>query len=119
MALAGKELLIRAKELGARGVGKTGQAKACGYVRTVQRGESAGAEVIDTHAFLSALAEANGLTFGNGTRGYTPSGMLRVNTNGQVIVGPSYLKKLGIAPGSTVKVETIEENGELVLVATD
>jgi len=117
MALTGKELLAKVKEAGVAGASKALQAKACGYVRTVQRGESEGDEVVDTTAFLQALAEANGITFGNGTRGFKANGTLKVNGNGQVLVGPSYLKKLGIEPGSVVTVEAMEEAGELVLAA--
>jgi hypothetical protein len=117
MALTGKELLAKVKEAGVAGASRSAQAEACGYVRTVQKGETAGSQVVDTHAFLSALAEANGFTFGNGTRGFKGNGMLKVNGNGQVIVGPSYLKKLGIEPGTVVTVEAVEEAGELVLAA--
>jgi hypothetical protein len=115
MALTGKELLAKVKEAGVAGASKAAQAKSCGYVRTVQRGESEGDEVVDTTAFLLALAEANGFSFGNGVRGFKANGTLKVNGGGQVIVGPAYLKKLGIEPGAVVTVEAVEESGELVL----
>jgi hypothetical protein len=113
--LTGKELLAKVKETS--GASKVTQAKACGYVRTVRSGENEGAEATDVHGFLSALAEAHGISFGNGTRGFKSNGLLKVNGSGQVIVGPAYLKKLGIAPGSVVAVEAMEEAGELVLAA--
>jgi hypothetical protein len=113
--LTGKELLAKVKETS--GASKATQAKLAGYVRTVQSGESEGAEVVDVHGFLSALAEAHGITFGNGVRGLKSNGLLKVNGSGQVIVGPAYLKKLGIAPGNTVTVEAVEDTGELVLAA--
>jgi hypothetical protein len=115
MALTGKELLAKVQSLS--GSSKAVQAESCGYVRTVQRGENEGAAVIDTHNFLIALAEAHGVSFGNGSGSFKSNGKLKVNGNGQVLVGPAYLKKLGIKPGSVVTVEAIEENGELVLAA--
>lgn len=113
--LTGKELLAKVKET--NGASKAEQAKACGYVRVVSRGENEGDEVTDVHGFLSALAEAHGITFGNSVRGFKSNGTLKVNSSGQVLVGPAYLKKLGIEPGSVVSVEAVEESGELVLAA--
>ena len=115
MALTGKELLAKVQTL--NGSSKAAQAHACGYVRVVSRGENEGDEVTDVHGFLSAVVEAHGISFGNGVRGFKANGTLKVNSNGQVLVGPAYLKKLGIEPGSTVSVEAVEESGELVLAA--
>jgi hypothetical protein len=115
MALTGKELLARVQALS--GSSKAAQAEACGYVRIVQRGENEGAAVIDTHNFLIALAEAHGISFGNGVHSFKSNGKLKVNGNGQVLIGPAYLKKLGIEPGSVVSVDVLEESGELVLAA--
>jgi hypothetical protein len=117
MALTGKELLAKIKEPGVAGTSKAAQAEACGYVRTISRGDREGDETIDTHSFLLALADANGISFGNGVRGYKANGTLKVNGNGQVIIGPAYLKKLGIAPGTVVSVEAVEDAGELVVAA--
>lgn len=112
-ALTGPLLLTKLGELS--GVSRSEAATACGYVRTIQKGDGAGNVVPATEQFLAAIAEANGVQFAPGRRGFQPSGSLSVYKSGQVILGPAYLGLIKAEPCAAIKVEVVEEAGEVVI----
>lgn len=115
--LTGKELLAEVAKLSKSNLSKAAQAKACGYVRTVQSGERAGEDTVDVTGFLLALVEAQGVTFGEGRGGFKPRGYVTVGSGGHAVIGGAHLRKLGIEPGSKLNVQVDEETQEVVLSA--
>lgn len=110
--LTGKNLLAAVKQLSSENQSKSAQAKACGYLRVIQKGDQAGKEMPDIAGFSAALLEAQGFNFG----GYTPRGprgVLTVSKAGLIAVGKAYLPDA--EPGDQYRVE-IEDDGVVCLV---
>lgn len=103
--LTGTELLEKVKELG--DIPKEDKAKACGYV-TYTKGKL---ERVNMMKFLNALLEADGgLELdgkgkdSNGRGGRSASYRIAVQSNGNLLIGPAYTKKMDLMPGDEFKI---------------
>ena len=99
--LTGKDLLSKVKELNQTLSKPTRRelARLCGYSKTTKKGEAR----INVTGFYEALLEAKGLTVGSEKqskrRGRTATMKVVVQKNGQILIGSSYSKKMGLEPG--------------------
>lgn len=110
--LVGKQLLAAVKQLSSENQTKSAMAKACGYLRVIQKGDQAGKEMPDIAGFSAALLDAQGFNFG----GYTPRGprgVLTVSKAGLIAVGKAYLGDA--EPGDQYRVE-VQDDGVVALV---
>jgi len=103
--LTGMELLDKVKELG--DIPKEDKAKACGYV-TYTKGKL---ERVNMMKYLNALLEADGgLELdgkgkdSNGRGGRSASYRIAVQSNGNLLIGPAYTKKMDLMPGDEFKI---------------
>ncbi len=99
--LTGKELLERVKEL--NNLSKTEMVKACGYATTGKGGKSR----TNFTAFYEALLEAKGLSFSEErpTKGRQASYKVKVQGNGNLLIGAAYTKKLGLEVGTEFEIK--------------
>jgi hypothetical protein len=101
--LTGKELLQKVKELD--DLSKEDKAKACGYY-TVTQG---GGERVNMMKFLNALIEAEGIQLdsssnGSGRGGRSASFRITVQSNGNLLIGSTYTKQMGLEPGDEFEI---------------
>jgi hypothetical protein len=99
--LTGKELLERVKELG--NLSKTEMVQACGYATTAKGGK------VRTNftAFYEALLEAKGMSFGEErpAKGRQASYRVKVQGNGNLLIGSAYTKKMGLKAGDEFQIK--------------
>ena len=99
--LTGKELLNKVKELQKNepSPARRDLARQCGYVKTTKKGE----ERINVAKFYEALLEAKGLNVGSSEqsrrRGRDATFKVTVQKNGQLLIGSTYAKSMGLVPG--------------------
>ncbi|MBD2101904.1 AbrB family transcriptional regulator [Leptolyngbya sp. FACHB-261] len=101
--LTGRELLDKVKSL--TGLSKKEKARACGYVSTTpSRGEQ-----VNLIEFYKALIEAEGIVLddrdkvaGQSRGGRSASYNLKVQKNGQVMIGAAHTRQMGLEPGDQV-----------------
>ena len=95
--LTGKKLQDKVAQM--KGADKKEIAKECGYVTYTKGGQ----ERIGLMAFYNALLEAEGMTFEatqeKGTRGREAAYKVSVHKNGNLLIGASYTKEMGLEPG--------------------
>ena len=96
--LVGQELLDKIKELG--DLTKEEKAKACGYF-TVTKG---GVERVNLMKYMNALLDAEDIQLdsrstGNGRGGRNASYRITVQSNGNLLIGSAYTKKMDLKPG--------------------
>ncbi len=96
--LVGEDLIKKVKEL--KHLSKEAKAKACGYY-TVIKG---GIERVNMMAFLNALIDAEGIELDGtpsirGRGGRSASYRINVQSNGNLLIGSAYTKKIGCQPG--------------------
>ncbi|WP_017328332.1 AbrB family transcriptional regulator [Synechococcus sp. PCC 7336] len=95
--LTGQALQDKVKEM--QGADKKDIAKACGYISQT-KGDR---ERINLMAFYSALLEAEGVEFeaapDKGSRGREASYKASVHKNGNLLIGATYTKEMGLEPG--------------------
>ncbi len=101
--LVGEELLKKVKEL--EQLSKEEKAKACGYYTVTKNG----IERVNMMQFLNALIDAEGIELDNtdkmdGRGGRTPSYHTSVQSNGNIIIGSAYTKKIGLEPGDEFEI---------------
>jgi hypothetical protein len=118
--LTGIELLEKVKELG--DIPKEDKAKACGYV-TYTKGKL---ERVNMMKFLNALLEADGgLELdgkgkdANGRGGRSASYRIAVQSNGNLLIGPAYTKKMDLMPGDEFKITLGRKHIKLTQVGPD
>lgn len=120
--LTGKALLQKVKELD--DLSKEDKAKACGYYTQTNTG---GARV-NMMKFLNALIEAEGIQLdstlnGGGRGGRSASFRITVQSNGNLLIGSTYTKQMGLEPGDEFEISlgrkhirlrqlNVEEDGE-------
>lgn len=120
--LTGKALLQKVKELD--DLSKEDKAKACGYYTETKTG---GARV-NMMKFLNALIEAEGIQLdstlnGGGRGGRSASFRITVQSNGNLLIGSTYTKQMGLEPGDEFEISlgrkhirlrqlNVEEDGE-------
>jgi len=101
--LTGKALLQKVKELD--DLSKEEKAKACGYF-TVTKG---GGKRVNMMKFLNALIEAEGIQLdsihnGSGRGGRSASFRITVQSNGNLLIGSTYTKQMGLEPGDEFEI---------------
>jgi hypothetical protein len=101
--LTGIELLDKVRELG--NLSKDDKAKECGYVTTTKKGVPR----VNMMKFLNALIDAEGIDLdstlnGQGRGGRSASYRISVQSNGNLLIGSAYTKKMGLRPGDEFEI---------------
>jgi hypothetical protein len=101
--LTGENLLQKVKALG--NLSKEEKAKACGYYTLTKNG----IERVNMMKFLNALIDAEGIELdstinGQGRGGRTASHRISVQSNGNLLIGSAYTKKMGLQPGDEFEI---------------
>lgn len=103
-ALTGEELLKKVKELGNKT--KEDKARICGYYTVTKNG----IERVNMMKFLNALIDAEGIELdggkdgANGRGGRSASYRISVQSNGNLLIGSAYTKKMGLEPGDEFEI---------------
>jgi hypothetical protein len=120
--LIGEELLQKVKELDE--LSKDDKAKACGYYTLTKSGSPR----VSMMKFLNALIEAEGIQLdsaqnGNGRGGRSASYRITVQSNGNLLIGSTYTRQMGLKPGDEfeitlgrkhIRLKQIGENGAVM-----
>ena len=101
--LTGFELLEKVRELG--NLSKEEKAKACGYITVTKRGVPR----VNMMKFLNALIDAEGIELdstlgGQGRGGRSASYRISVQSNGNLLIGSAYTKKMNLIPGDEFEI---------------
>lgn len=101
--LTGEALLTKVKELG--NLSKEEKARACGYYTVTKNG----VERVNMMKFLNALIDAEGIKLdssanGHGRGGRSASYRISVQSNGNLLIGSAYTKKMGLKPGDEFEI---------------
>ncbi|PZO40944.1 MAG: AbrB family transcriptional regulator [Leptolyngbya sp.] len=120
--LTGQELVQKVKDL--EDLSKADKAKACGYYTLTKAGNPR----VNMMKFLNALIEAEGINLdstqdGNGRSGRSASFRITVQSNGNLLIGSAYTKKMGLQPGDEfeitlgrkhIRLKQLGENGAVL-----
>jgi hypothetical protein len=120
--LTGQELVQKVKDL--EDLSKEDKAKACGYYTLTKAGNPR----VNMMKFLNALIEAEGINLdstqdGNGRSGRSASFRITVQSNGNLLIGSAYTKKMGLQPGDEfeitlgrkhIRLKQLGENGAVL-----
>ncbi|BBA79299.1 putative transcriptional regulator AbrB [cyanobacterium endosymbiont of Rhopalodia gibberula] len=101
--LTGTALVEKVKALG--NLGKEEKARACGYYTQTKNG----IERVNMMKFLNALIDAEGIELdssseGQGRGGRSASYRISVQSNGNLLIGSAYTKKMGLQPGDEFEI---------------
>lgn len=101
--LAGPILIDKVKELG--DLSKEEKAKKCGYYTVTKNG----VERVNMMKFLNALIDAEGIELdstsnGQGRGGRSASYRISVQSNGNLLIGSAYTKKMGLKQGDEFEI---------------
>ncbi len=101
--LTGTALVEKVKELG--DLSKEEKAKKCGYYTQTKNG----VERVNMMKFLNALIDAEGIELdssaeGQGRGGRSASYKITVQSNGNLLIGSAYTKKMGLQPGDEFEI---------------
>jgi hypothetical protein len=101
--LTGHELINKVKELG--NLSKEEKARACGYYTVTKNG----VERVNMMKFLNALIDAEGIELdssanGHGRGGRSASYRISVQSNGNLLIGSAYTKKMGLRKGDEFEI---------------
>lgn len=101
--LTGEALVEKVKALG--NLNKEEKARACGYSTTTKRG----VERVNMMKFLNALIDAEGIALdssgnGHGRGGRSASYRISVQSNGNLLIGAAYTKKMNLEPGDEFEI---------------
>lgn len=101
--LTGKDLIEKVKDLG--NLSKEEKARACGYYTVTKNG----IERVNMMKFLNALIDAEGIDLdstaeGQGRGGRSASYRISVQSNGNLLIGSAYTKKMGLQPGDEFEI---------------
>jgi AbrB-like transcriptional regulator len=101
--LVGPTLIGRVKELGA--LSKEEKAKKCGYYTVTKNG----VERVNMMKFLNALIDAEGIELdstsnGQGRGGRSASYRISVQSNGNLLIGSAYTKKMSLQQGDEFEI---------------
>ena len=101
--LIGQELLNKVKELG--NLSKEEKARECGYYTMTKNG----VERVNMMKFLNALIDAEGIELdssanGHGRGGRSASYRISVQSNGNLLIGSAYTKKMGLEKGDEFEI---------------
>ncbi len=101
--LTGQDLLNKVKELG--NLSKEEKARECGYYTVTKNG----VERVNMMKFLNALIDAEGIELdssanGHGRGGRSASYRISVQSNGNLLIGSAYTKKMGLQKGDEFEI---------------
>jgi AbrB-like transcriptional regulator len=101
--LVGSTLIGRVKELGT--LSKEEKAKKCGYYTVTKNG----VERVNMMKFLNALIDAEGIELdstsnGQGRGGRSASYRISVQSNGNLLIGSAYTKKMSLQQGDEFEI---------------
>lgn len=101
--LTGEALLEKVKHL--EHLSKEEKARECGYYTVTKNG----VERVNMMKFLNALIDAEGIeldssTNGVGRGGRSASYKISVQSNGNLLIGSAYTKKMGLKPGDEFEI---------------
>jgi len=101
--LVGTILIDKVKELG--NLSKEEKAKKCGYYTVTKNG----VERVNMMKFLNALIDAEGIELdstsnGQGRGGRSASYRISVQSNGNLLIGSAYTKKMGLKQGDEFEI---------------
>ena len=101
--LTGTALVEKVKELG--DLSKEEKARACGYYTQTKNG----VERVNMMKFLNALIDAEGIELdssaeGQGRGGRSASYKISVQSNGNLLIGSAYTKKMNLRPGDEFEI---------------
>jgi AbrB-like transcriptional regulator len=119
ISAASKEpLLKKVEEL--KGIPKKEMARALGFVSRTKTGQ----ERVKLASFMNALLEAKGIGFGGSSErdrraGRSASYRIRVQQNGNLLVGAAYTREMGLEPGTEFELQLGRKHIKLVKVTSD
>ena len=101
--LVGSTLINKVKELG--NLSKEEKAKKCGYYTVTKNG----VQRVNMMKFLNALIDAEGIELdstsnGQGRGGRSASYRISVQSNGNLLIGSAYTKKMGLQQGDEFEI---------------
>jgi AbrB-like transcriptional regulator len=101
--LTGEELLQRVKDLG--NLSKEEKARQCGYFTETKKG----VERVNLMKFYNALIDAEGIELdgkqsATGRGGRLPSNKVTVQSNGNMLIGAAYTKRMGLKEGDAFEI---------------
>jgi len=101
--LVGSTLIDKVKELGT--LSKEEKAKKCGYYTVTKNG----VQRVNMMKFLNALIDAEGIELdstsnGQGRGGRSASYRISVQSNGNLLIGSAYTKKMGLEQGDEFEI---------------
>ncbi|MEB3174154.1 MAG: AbrB family transcriptional regulator [Cyanobacteriota bacterium] len=116
--LTGVELQDKVNELG--NLSKEEKAKACGYVTITKRGVPR----VNMMKFLNALIDAEGIDLDSSGNGYGRGGRaasfrISVQSNGNLLIGAAYTKRMGLQPGDEFDITLGRKHIHLKQVGAD
>jgi bifunctional DNA-binding transcriptional regulator/antitoxin component of YhaV-PrlF toxin-antitoxin module len=116
-ALTGKALLAKVKELST--LPRRERAKQCGYYTTTKGGQVR----VNLTDFYDALLSARGIPLSpeapKDGRGREPTYRVSVHQNGQIVIGATYTKAMGLEPGDEFEIKLGYKHIHLIQVDTD
>ncbi|RZM77346.1 AbrB family transcriptional regulator [Leptolyngbya iicbica] len=101
--LTGQALVQKVKEL--ESLSKEEKARACGYYTITKKGT----ERVNMMKFMNALIAAEGIELDseqstNGRGGRSASYRITVQSNGNLLIGSTYTKQMGLKPGDEFEI---------------
>ncbi len=102
--LTGEALLEKVRELG-DDYSKEEKAKACGYITATKKGQAR----VNMMKFYNALMEAQGIDLDSSDEvqvrgGRAASYRIGVQSNGNLLIGAAYTKKMNLQPGDEFEI---------------
>jgi bifunctional DNA-binding transcriptional regulator/antitoxin component of YhaV-PrlF toxin-antitoxin module len=115
--LTGKALLSKVKELSS--LPRRERAKQCGYYTTTKGGQVR----VNLTDFYDALLSARGIPLSpeapKDGRGREPTYRVSVHQNGQIVIGATYTKAMGLEPGDEFEIKLGYKHIHLIQVDAD
>ena len=116
--LVGSKLIEKVKELG--NLSKEEKAKECGYYTVTKNG----VERVNMMKFLNALIDAEGIELdstsnGQGRGGRSASYRISVQSNGNLLIGSAYTKKMGLKQGDEFEITLGRKHIQLRQIGVD
>jgi bifunctional DNA-binding transcriptional regulator/antitoxin component of YhaV-PrlF toxin-antitoxin module len=116
-ALTGKALLAKVKELSS--LPRRERAKQCGYYTTTKGGQVR----VNLTDFYDALLSARGIPLSpeapKDGRGREPTYRVSVHQNGQIVIGATYTKAMGLKPGDEFEIKLGYKHIHLIQMDSD
>ncbi|MEM9541893.1 MAG: AbrB family transcriptional regulator [Cyanobacteria bacterium P01_E01_bin.42] len=116
--LVGQDLLDKLKDL--EELSKEEKARECGYYTVTKNG----IERVNMMKFLNALIDAEGIELdgasnGGGRGGRSASFRISVQSNGNLLIGSAYTKKMGLQPGDEFEISLGRKHIHLKQITDD